>query len=150
MAQSEEELKRLLMKVKEESENTGLKFNIQKTKIMASGPNTSWQTNRETMADFIFSGSKINANNDCSHDIKRCLLLGRKAMKNLESLLKSRDITLPTKVHLVKAMVFPVVTYGCENWTMKKAECRRINAFELLCWRRLLRVPWTARSRSPS
>ena len=122
MAQSEEELKRLLMKVKEESENTGLKFNIQKTKIMASGPNTSWQTNRETMSDFIFSGSKINANNDCSHDIKRCLLLGRKAMKNLESLLKWRDITLLTKICIVKTVYFPVVMYRCESWPIKKAE----------------------------
>ena len=132
------------MKVKEESEKVGLKFNIQKTKIMASSPITSWQIDRETVetvADFILGGSKITADGDFSHEIKRHLLLGRKAMTNLESILKSRDITLPTKVHLVKAMVFSVVMYGCESWTMKKAEHQRIDAFELWCWRRLLRVP---------
>ena len=147
MAESEE-LKSFLMKVKEESENLGLKLNIQKTKIMASGPITSWQIDGETMetvTDFIFLGFTITADGDCSHEIKRCLLLGRKAMTNLDSILKSRDITLPAKVHLVKAMVFPVVMYGCENWTIKKAERQRINAFELWCWRRLLRVPWTTR-----
>ena len=135
------------MKVKEESEKVGLKLNIQKTKIMASGPITSWQIDGETVetvADFIFLDSKITADGDCSHEIKRCLLLGRKVMTNLDSILKSRDITLPTKVHLVKAMVFPVVMYGCESWTIKKAEHRRIDAFELWCWRRLL-IPWTAR-----
>ena len=144
MAESKEELKSLLMKVKEESEKFGLKLNIQKTKIMASGPIISWQINGktvETVAEFIFLGSKITAGGDCSHEIKRHLLLGRKVMTNLDSMLKSRDITLPTKVHLVKAMVFPVVTYGCESWTVKKAEHRRIDAFELWCWRRLLRVP---------
>ena len=144
---SEEELKRLLMKVKEESEKVGLKLNIQKTKIMASGLITSWQIDGETVetvSDFIFWGSKITADDDCSHDIKRCLPLGRKVMTNLDSILKSRDITLPTKVCLAKAMVFPVVTYGRESWTVKKAERRRIDAFELWCWRRLLRVPWTA------
>ena len=145
MAESEEELKSLLMNVKEESEKVGLKLNIQKTKIMASGPITSWQIDGETVADFIFSGSKIKADGDCSHEIKRCLLLGRKVITNLDSILKSRDITLPTKFCLVKTMVFPVVMYGCESWTIKKAECRRIGAFELWCWRRLLRVPWTAR-----
>ena len=136
------------MKVKEESEKVGLKLNIQKTKIMASGPITPWQIDRETVEterDFILGGSKIIADGDCSHEIKRCLLLGRKIMTNLDSLLKSRDITLPTKVHLVKAMVFPVVMYGCKSWTIKKAERQRIDAFELWCWRRLLRVPWTAR-----
>ena len=133
------------MKVKEGSENVGLKLNIQKTKIMASGPITSWEIDGETVADFILGGSKITADGDCSHKIKRLLLLGRKVMTNLDSLLKSKDITLPTKVCLVKAMVFPVVMYGCENWTVKKAECWRIDAFELWCWRRLLRVPWTAR-----
>ena len=143
MAESEEELKSLLMKVKEESEKVGLKLKIQKTKIVASGPITSWQIDGETMADFIFLGSKITANGDCSHEIKRCLLLGRKVMTNLDSVLKTRDITLPTKVHLVKAMVFPVVMNGCESWTVKKAEHRRIDAFELWCWRRLLRVPCT-------
>ena len=122
----------------------GLKLNIQKTKIMASGPITSWEIDGETVSDFIFLGSKITADGDCSHEIKRCLLLGRKVMTNLDSILISRDITLPTKVHLVKAMVFPVVIFGCESWTIKKAEHRRIDAFEL-CWRRLLRVPWTAR-----
>ena len=134
MAESEEELKRLLMKVKEESEKVGLKLNIQKTKIMASGPITSWQIDGqtvETVAAFIFGGSKIIADGDCSHEIKRRLLLGRKVMTNLDSILKSRDITLPTKVHLVKAMVFPVVMYGCESWTVKKAECQRIDAFAL-------------------
>ena len=133
------------MKVIEESEKSGLKFNIQKTKIMASSPITSWQINGETMEtvrDFIFGGSKITADDDCSHEIKRCLLLGRKAMTNLDSILKSRDITLPTKVCLVKAMVFPVVMYGCVSWTIKKAEYQRIDDFELGCWRRLLRVPW--------
>ena len=136
------------MKVKEESEKTGLKLNIQKTKIMASGPITSWQINgekMETVRDFIFLGSKITEDNDCRHEIKRCLFLGRKAMTNLDSVLKSRDITLLTKVRLVRAMVFPVVVYGCESWTIKKAEHRRIDAFELRCWRILLRVPWTAR-----
>ena len=144
MAESEEELKNLLMKVKEESEKVGLKLNIQKTKIMTSGPITSWPVDRETVdtvADFIFGGSKITADGNCSHKIKRCLLLGRKVMTNLESILKSRDIALPTKVHLVKAMVFPVIMYGCESWTIKKAENRRIDAFEMWCWRRLLRVP---------
>ena len=147
MAESEEELKSLLMKVKVESEKVGLKLNIHKTKIMASSPITSWQIDGETVetvADFIFLGSKITADGHCSHEIKRCLLLGRKVMTNLDSILKSRDITLPTKVCLVKAMVFPVVMYGCESWTIKKAECQRIDAFELWCWRRLLRVPWTA------
>ena len=135
------------MKVKEESEKLGIKLNIQKTKIMASGPITSWQINGEeveTVANFIFLGSKITADGDCSREIKRRLVLGRKVMTNLDSILKGRDITLPTKVHLVKAMVFPVVMYGCESWTIKKAEHRRIDAFELWCWRRLLRVPWTA------
>ena len=150
MAESEEELKSLLMKVKEESEKVGLKLNIQKTKIMASGPVTSWQIDGETVADFIFLGSKITADGDCSHEIKRHLLLGRKVMTNLDSILKSRDITLPTKVCLVKAMVFPVVMYECERWTIKKAECWRIDAFELWCWRRLLRVPWTARRSNQS
>ena len=136
------------MKVKEESEKVGLKLNIQKTKIMASGPITSWQIDRETVetvSDFILGGSKITADGDCSHEIKRHLLLGGKVMTNLDSIFKSRDITLQTMVHLVKAMLFPVVMYGCESWTVKKAECRRIDAFELWCWRRLLRVPWTAR-----
>ena len=153
MAESKEELKNLLMKVKEESGKVGLKLNIQKSKIMASGPITSWQTvgeTVETVTDFILGGSKITADGDCSHEIKRCLLLGGKAMTNLDSILKSRDITLPTKVHLVKAMVFPVVRYGCESWTVKKAERQRINAFELWCWRRLLRVPWTARRSNQS
>ena len=145
MAESEEELKSLLMKVKEESGKVGLKLNIQKTKIMASSPITSWQIDGETVADFIFLGSKIIADGDCSHEIKRRLLLGRKAITNLDSILKSRDITLPTKVQLVKATVFPVVIYECESWTIKKAERHRIDAFELWCWRRLLRVPWTAR-----
>ena len=142
MAESEEELKSLLMKVKEESEKARLKLNIQKPKIMASNPITSWQIDGETVesvSDFIFLGSKITADGDCSHEIKRCLLLGRKVMANLDSIFKSRDITLPTKVRLVKAMVFPVVMYGCESWTVKKAKCGRIDAFELWCWRRLLR-----------
>ena len=148
MAESEEELKSLLMKVKVESEKVGLKLNIQKMKIMASCPTTSWEIDGETVetvADFIFLGSKITADGDCSHEIKRSLLLERKVMTNLDSILKSRDITLPTKVHLVKAMVFPVVMYGCKSWTVKNAERRRIDAFELWYWRRLLRVPWTAR-----
>ena len=145
MAESEEELKSLLMKVKEESEKVGLKLNIQKTKIMASGPISSWQIDGETVADFIFWGSQITTDGDRSHEIKRHLLLGRKVMTNLESVLKSRDTTLQTKVHLVKAMVFLLVMCGCESWTLKKAECRRMDAFELWCWRRLLRVPWTAR-----
>ena len=148
MAESEEELKSLLMRMKEESEKFGLRLNIQKTKIMASGPITSWQIDGETVetvSDFIFGGCKITADGDCSHEIKRRSLLGRKVMTNLDSILKSRDITLPTKVRLVKAMVFPVVIYGCESWTVKKAEGRKIDAFELWCWRRLLRVPWTAR-----
>ena len=150
MAESEEEIKSLLMKVKEESEKIGLKLNIQNTKIMASGPITSWQIDGETVSDFILGGSKITADGDCNHDIKRRLLLGRKVLTNLDSILKSRDITLPTKVHLAKAMVFPVVMYGCESWTVKKAECGRIDAFELRCWRRLLRVPWTARRSNQS
>ena len=137
--------KSLLMEVKVESEKVGLKLNIQKTKIMASSPITLWQIDGETVADFIFLGPKITADGDCSHEIKRCLLLGRKVMTNLGSILKSRDITWPTKVRLVKAMVFPVVMYGCESWTVKKAECRRIDTFELWCWRRLLKFPWTAR-----
>ena len=146
-----EELKSLLMKVKEESEKVALKINIQKTKIMASGPITSRQINGETVADFIFLGSKIIADGDCGHEIKRGLLLGRKVMTNLDSIFKSRDITLSTKVRLVKAMFFPVVMYGCESWTIKKAECQRIDAFEKLwCWRRLLRVPWTARRSNQS
>ena len=153
MEESEEELKSFLMKVKEESEKAGLKLNIQKTKIMASNPITSWQTDGEkmgTVTDFIFLGSKITVDSDCSHEIKWNLLLGRKALTNLDSVLKSRDITLPTKVHVVKAMVFPVVIYGCESWTLKKAEHQRIDAFELWCWRRLLRVPWTARKSNQS
>ena len=153
MAESEEELKSLLMKVKEESKKVGLKLNIQKTKIMASGPTTSWEIDGETVetvSDFILGGSKITADGDCSHEIKRCLLLGRKDLTNLDSILKSRDITLPTKVHVVKAMVFPVVMYGYESWTIKKAEHQRIDAFELWCWRRLLRVPWTARRSNQS
>ena len=139
--------------MKEESEKVGLKLNIQKTKIIASGPITSWQIDGETVEtvpDFIFLGSKITADGDCSHEIKRCLLLGRKVMTNLDSILKSRDITLPTKVRLVKALVFPVVMYGCESWTIKKAECRRIDAFELSCRRRLLKVPWTAKRSNQS
>ena len=143
MAESEDELKSLLMKVKEESEKVGLRLSIQKTKIMASGPITSWEIDGETVSDFILGGSKITADGDCSHEIKRRLLLGGKAMLKLHSIFKSRDITLPTKIRLVKAMVFPVVMYGCESWTVKKAEYRRIDAFELWCWRRLLRVPWT-------
>ena len=148
MAESEEELKSLLMKVKEESEKAGLKLNIERAKIMKSGPITSWQIDVETVetvVDFVLGGSKITADGDCSCEIKRRLLLGRKLMTNLDSILKSRDITLPTKVHLVKAMVFPLVMYGCESWTIEKAEHQRIDAFELWCWRRLLRVPWTAR-----
>ena len=153
MAESEEELKSLLMKVKEESEKVGLKLSIQKTKIMASGFITSWEIDGEsveTLADFIFWASKITAYGDCSHEIKRRLLLGRKVMTNLDNIFKSRDIPLPTKVYLVKAMVFPGVMYGCESWTVKTAECQRIDAFELWCWRRLLRVPWTARRSNQS
>ena len=153
MAGSQEELKSLLMKVKEESEKVGLKPNIQKTKIMASGPITSWEIDGETVetvSDFILGGSKITADGDCSHEITRHLLLGRKVIINLHSMLKSRDITLSTKVHSVKAMVFPVVMYGCESWTVKKAECQRIDAFDLWCWRRLLRVLWTARRSNQS
>ena len=138
------------MKVKEESGKVGLKLNIQKTKIMASGPITSWQVDGETVTDFIFLGSKITADGDCSHEIKRCFLLGRKDMTNLGSIFKSRDVTLPAKVCLVKALVFPIVMYGCESWTIKKAEHRKIDAFELWCWRRLLRVPWTARRSNQS
>ena len=149
-AESEEELKSLLMKVKEESEKIGLKLNIQKMKIMASGPITSWEIDGETVSDLIFWGSKIAADGDCSHEIKRHLLLGSKVTTNLDSIFKRRDITLPTKVRLVKAMVFPVVMYECESWTVKKAECQRINAFELWCWRRLLRVPCTARRSNQS
>ena len=148
MAESEEELKSLLMKVKEKTEKAGLKLNVQKTKIMASGPIASWEIDGETVetvSDFIFWGSKITADGDCSHEIKRHLLLGRKAMANLDSIFKSRDITLPIKVHLVKAMVFPVVMYGCVSWTIKKAEHQITDAFDLWFWRRLLRVPWTAR-----
>ena len=148
MSESKEELKSLFIKVKEESEKVGFKLNIQKTKIMASGPITSWQVDGETMetvTEFVFLGSKITADGDCSHEIKRRLLLGKRAMTSLDSILKSRDITLPTKVCLVKVMVFPVVRYGCESWTIKKAECRRIDAFELWYWRRLLTAPWTAR-----
>ena len=147
MAESEEDLESLLMKVKLESEKVGLKLNIQKTKIMAFSPITSWEIDWETVetvSDFILGGSKITADGDCKHEIKRCLLLGRKLMTNLDSIFKSIDITLPPKVRLVKAMVFPVVMYGCESWTVKKAECQRTDAFELWCWRRLLRVPWTA------
>ena len=152
MAESEEELKSLL-KVKEESEKVGLKLNIQKTKIMVSGPITSWKIDGETVetvSDFIFGSSKITADGDCHPEIKRRLLLERKVMTNLDGILKSRDITLPTKVCLVKVMVFPVVMYGCESWTVKKAECQRIDAFELWCWRRLLRVPCTARRSNQS
>ena len=138
------------MKVKEEREKVGLKLNFKKTKIMAFGPITTWQTDGETVPDFIFGGSKITADGDCSHEIKRCLLLARKVMTNLASMLKSKDITLPTKVHLVRTMVFPIVTYGCESWTIKKAEHQRTDAFELWCWRRLLRVPWTARRSNQS
>ena len=153
MAESEEELRSLSMKVKEECEKGGLKLNIQKTKIMASGPITSWEVDGETMetvADFILGGSKVTADGDCSHEIKRCLLLGRKVMTNLDSIFKNRDVTLLAKVRLVKAMVFPVVVYGCESWTVKKAERQRIDAFELWCWRRLLRVPWIARRSNQS
>ena len=153
MAESEEEPKRLLMKVKEESENIDLKLNIQKTKIMASGPIASWQIDgetEETVAGFVFLSSKITADGDCSHESKRRLLLGRKVMSNLDSILKSRDITLSTHVCLVKAVVFPLVMYGCESWTIREAEHRRIDAFELWCWRRLLRVPWTARRSNQS
>ena len=148
MAQSEEKLKSLLMKAKEQSEKAGLKLNIQKTKTMASSPITSWQIDWETVetvVDFIFLGCKITADGDCCHDIKRRLLLGRKVMTNLDTVLKSRDIALLTKVHIVKAIVSPVVMYGCERWTIKKAECQRTDAFELWCWRRFLRVPWTSR-----
>ena len=153
VAESEEELKSLLMKVKVESEKVGLKLSIQKTKIMASGPTTSWEIDGETMetvSDFIFLRSKITTDGGYSHEIKRRLLLRRKVMTNLHSIFKSRDIALPTKVHLVKAMVFPVVMYGCESWTVKKAECQRIDTFELWCWRRLLRVPLTARRSNQS
>ena len=153
MAESEEELKSLLMKVKEKSEKVDLKLNIQKTKIMASGPITSWEIDGETVeavSDLIFLGFKITADGDCNCEIKRCLLLGKKVMTNLESILKTRDITLPTKVCLVKAMVFPVVMYGCESWIVKKGEHWRIDAFELCCWRRLLRVPWTTRRSNQS
>uniref|UniRef100_A0A4W2EU29 Reverse transcriptase domain-containing protein n=1 Tax=Bos indicus x Bos taurus TaxID=30522 RepID=A0A4W2EU29_BOBOX len=160
MAESKEELKSLLMTVKEESEKVGLKLNIQKTKIMASGPITAWQIGGEAVADFIFLDSKVTADGDCSHEIKRHLLLGRKVMTNLESISKSRDITLPTKVHLVKALVFPVVIYGCKSWKVRKkvrklernakSECQRIDAFELWCWKRLLRVPWTAQRSNQS
>ena len=153
MAESEEELKSLLMKVKEESEKVGLKFNIQKTNIMASDLITSWQINGQTMETvryFIFLSSKITADSDWGHEIKRCLLLGRQVMTNLDNILKSRDIILPTKVHLVKAILFPVVIHGCESWTTKKAKHRRIHAFELWCWRRLLRVSWTARRSNQS
>ena len=149
IAESEEELKSLLMKEKEESEKFGLKLNIKKTKIMASSPITSWQIDgeiMETVTDFLFLGSSITADGDCSHEVKRPLLLGRKAVTNIDSILKSRDMTLPAKVRLVKAVVFPVVMYGCESWTIKKAERRKIDAFGLWCWRRLLRVPRIARS----
>ena len=152
MAESREELKSLLLKVKEKSEKVGLKLNVQKMKIMASGPITfianRWGNNGNSDR-LYFGGSKITADGDCSHEIKTRLLLGRKIMTNLPSIFKSRDITLPTKVHLVKAMVFPVIMYGCESWTIKKAESQRIDAFELWCWRRLLRVPWTARRSNP-
>ena len=153
MAESENELKSLLMKVKEESEKVGLKLNIWKTKIMASGPITSWQIDgktMETVTDFIFLGSKITADGDFSHEIKRHFLLRRKAMTNLDSILKSRDITLPINIHIVKAMVFPVIICGYETWTIKKAECQRIDAFQLWCWRRLSRVPLTARRSNQS
>ena len=153
MAESEEELKSFLQKLKEKSEKLGLKLNIQKTKIMVSGPIISWQIDGETVetvSDFIFLSSKITADGDCSCEIKRHLLLGRKVMTNLDSILKSRDITLPTKICLVKAMVFPVVMYGCESWIVKRAECRKIDAFELWCWKRVLRVPWTARRSNQS
>ena len=153
MAERKEELKSFLMKVKEESEKAGLKLNIQKTKIMASGPITSWQIDGETMetvTDFIFLVSKITVDGDCSHEIKKALAPWKKAMTNLDRILKSRDIILLTNVHIVKAMVFPVVMYGCESWTIKKAECWRIDAFELWCWRRLSRVPWTERRSNQS
>ena len=153
MAENKKELKRLLMKMKEESEKVGLKLNIQKTKIMASSPITSWEIDGETMetvTDLIFLDFNITADGGCSHEIKRCLLLGRKAMTNLDSILKNRDITLPTNVCLVKAMLFPVVMYGCDSWAIKKAEYQRIDAFELQCWRKLLRVPWTARRSNQS
>ena len=153
MAESEEELKSLLMKVKEESEKAGLKLTVQKTKIMVSSPITSWQIDGETMetvSDFIFGGSKITADGDYNHEIKRHLLLGRKVMTNLDSILKSRDITLPTKVHVVKAMVFPVVIYKCKSWTIKKMERQKIDAFKLWCWRRFFRVPWTAKRSNQS
>ena len=153
MAESKEKLKSLLMKVKEESEKVGLKLNIQKTKIMSSSPITLFQIGgktMETVTDFILFSSKITADSDCSHEIKRCLPLGRKVMTNLDSILKSRDISLPTKIRLVNSMVFPVVMYGCESWTVKKAECQRIDAFELWHWRRLLRVCWTARRSNQS
>ena len=138
------------MKVKEESENVSLKLNIQKTKILVSGPITSWQIDGQTVRNFVLGGSKVTVDDDCNHEIKRHLLLGKKVVTNLDSILKSRDVTLPTKVYLVKGMVFPVVMYACESWTLKKAECQRIDAFELWCWRRLLRVPWTARRSSQS
>ena len=154
MAESKEELKTLLMKVKEESEKVGLKLNTERTKIVASGPITSWEIDGETVEtvpDFFYGGSsKITTDGDCSHEIKRRLFLGSKVMTNLDSTVKSRDITLSTKVRLVKAMVFPVIMYGCESWTIKKAECQRIDALELRCWRRLLRVPWTARRSNQS
>ena len=150
MPESEEELKSLLMKVKEESEKVGLTLNIQKIKVMASGPITSCQIDGETVADFIVLGSKVTVDGDCNHEIKRCLLLGRKVMTSLQSTLKSRNITLPTKVYLLKAMVFPVVMHECESWTLKKAEHRRLDAFELWCWRRLLRVIWTTRGPTSS
>ena len=150
MIESEEELKNLLMKVKEESEKAGLKLNVEKTKIMVSGPVTSWKIDGETVTAFIFLGTKITAEGDCSHEIKRCLLLGRKAILNLDSILKSRDITLPTKVSIVKAMAFLVVMYAYESWTIKKAEHRRNDAFELWCWRRRLRISWTARRSNQS
>ena len=153
MAESKKVLKSLLMKVKKESVTVSVKLNIQKTEIMASGPITSWEIDWETVetvSDFIFCSSKVTADGDCSHEIKRFLHLGRKVMTNLDSIFRSRDITLPTKVHLVKAMVFPVVMYECESWTIKKAECQKIDAFELWCWRRLLRVPWTARRSNES
>ena len=153
MAESKEELKSILIEVKEESEKVGLKFNIQKTKIMASVPITSWQIGGETVetvTDFILGGSKITVDGNCSQEIKRRLLLGRKVMTNVDSILKSRDITLPTKARLVKAVVFPVVMYGCESWTIKKAEHQKIDAFEWWCWRRLLRVPWTSRRSNQS
>ena len=153
MAESRKELKSLLMRVKEESNKASLKFNITKTKIMASSPITSWQTEgggMETVTDIIFLGSTITVDSDCNYEIKRRLLLGKKAMTNLDSMLKSNNISLPTKVYIVKAMVFPVVMYKCESWTIKKAEYRRIDAFELWCWRRLLRVPWTARRSNQS